>query len=517
MTSAQQAQRDADQAARIAASAGKPRGTEKLLDAVASTPPTAIDTLDAEAKKGKSTGWIESQDAEKDLTKASQMISQAVKADLEKSVSSSIQAEAGAINLALAAERFKSVETKVEEIARRATQLQALAQLAVDLGSEGQAIAANVKPATSEAVDKAKAAIDTTKAAVTKAQAEVTRIEGEIKTRQDQAKEIYSRTEASFQAADNLKGKEAIDATNKSIEERKQGDALMAEAGNLEPQLAQARTDLAIAQVQAKDAEREVAAAQSAYDASNAWVKQNADRTASLQANAKKIMTDPKGAAEQFNELIKLVNELEPEIDSAASAAATAQSAYSKATNDYKAAMAALNAKTTDRGLESSDPAVKVSRDVRGTALLNWGQSAAAQQEGRIHAAGYNAATIAATLNNLMGKAYQAAGVPAAQVTLPPSNVHQKKASDAFNAAVAAAQAGNGLASEENNRIKWIGYGLEALANQGLALVDPTNAKTAMSNAKAAADKATAIQGAADHGNPDLIPQLRRAGIDVAG
>jgi hypothetical protein len=514
---AREAQRDADQAARIAGSAGQPRASDALIEKVAETPLSERDTLDKQIGTGGN--YITQESAEKDLLKASEKIRAALGSNLADNVKASLQAEAAHIALQLAAQRFANLQGRVDEIARQTMGLQQSGQLAVELGSEAAAISASVKAPTTEEVDKAKAALSQAQAALTRAQEEVTRLEREAAAKQEQARAIYARTQAAFQQADTLKGKEAIDAANKSIEESKQGDALMAEAGNLEPQLAAARTALAIAQVQQKDADRQVATATAAYEAGNAWVKQNTDRISALQDAAKKIVSGEKVVAAQYTEIATEVKELEPLIKEAFDSAEQARNLYGKAGVAHNGVMAGLSTWASDQQLAADDPLVRISRDARASALLNWGQESAAEQAGRIQAAGYHVATLVGGVKAVVDKAHQAAGMaapPAAAMTGRAD--YQQAATAAFKAGLEAGKAGTDRTGVDVDRIKWIGWALQALANQGLALMaEGGQAKDYADAAKAAATSATATREATQHGNPDLLPYLRRAGIDVAG
>jgi hypothetical protein len=510
---AREAQRDADQAARIAASAGQPRATDNLLDKVASTPLADRDTL----AKSLGTDYVKQEPAEKDLARAADLINQALKSDLADSVKASLQAEAAHIALTHAGEQYNGLRGRLEDISRRVLTLQSFAQLAVEMGSEANAISASVKPPTTEEVDKAKQALSAAQAAVQKAEAEVKRFQDEINSKQEQARGIYSRTQAAFQQADALKGKEAIDAGNKAIEESKQGDALMAEAGNLEPKLAQARTALATAQIGQKDAERQVATATAAYEAGNTWVKQNTDRINALRDGAKKIVSGENGVAAQYAQLLKIAGELEPLIKDAYTTAEAARSQYGNARSLNDRVLGEVASKASERGLESSDPLIKLARDPRASALLSWGQAAAAEQAGRIQSAGYQAATLVGGVKTAVDKAHQAAGMPATAASPLNAAEYQKNAAASFTAALEAAKAGNGGSGPEVDRLKWIGWSLQALANQGLAVTAPdaAQARNFASAAKEAATHATATREATEHGNPDLVPVLRRAGIDV--
>ena len=102
--------------------------------------------------------------------------------------------------------------------------------------AQADAISSASKPAVTAAdADKAKAAMDDAKGAAGKAQTEVDRLEKEIADKNQQAQQIYAKTDADFAAADSLKGNAAIDAGTKAMADRKQGDALTQQAAELMP------------------------------------------------------------------------------------------------------------------------------------------------------------------------------------------------------------------------------------------------------------------------------------------
>jgi hypothetical protein len=519
---AHEAQRDADEAARLAASAGKPRATDKLLDRVKSGDVDAlrnqVKAPDARGLRSELVAGLTEPTKDKDLTAALEELT--IK-DLEKAnaamtralgfkpgpaLESAFHTEAGNIAMQLSAARFQAVQGKLQDLARGASALQLLSETAIGLGAEAASLTANAKAPAQADVDKARGTLDERAKAAAAAGAEVARIEKEIADRQAQARTIYAATDAAFQAADAQKGQAAIDAANKATADRKRAEALTEEAANLEPALVQARRAQTLAQIQQKDAEAHLAAAQAAFDAAAATAKQMQDRAAALRQAAAKILNDPDGIAAQYKALAALADDIDKSLASAAKAADDARGAFGRASTSYSAAMNDLKKLIADLTLDNKDILVRISNDTRPRALLSWNQSAALDQAGRIQLAGFTAARIMEGVVRQAQLSYQAAAVPADAAVKAPATTatYRKAAADAFTAAVAAADAGVGMSGPDLEKIKWIGFSLKAISQLGLArTADGPPAATALADAqKTATDAVTR--------NPDLRTQMQR-------
>jgi hypothetical protein len=502
---AHEAQRDADKAARITASAGQPRATDALIDRVARTSPDNLNGLQTEVEnQAKNPAAlkevVKQQSAEEDLKEAARLLEQALRPDLNAAVKSSLNAQAGVTSLRLAAEQYKRLQDKLSDLSRQAAILEDLAQTATRLGAQAEAIAARARTPASSDVDQARTAVEGRKGDVAKAQAEVTRLEKEIADRQARARQIYSQTEADFRAADGMKGQAAIDAGNKAMTARREADTLNAEAAVLESQLLKARSDLAMAQIGQKEAEAQLATATAGAESTGTWARQNADQINSLREQAKKIVTDPNGVADQYKKFSAAITALDADIKAAAAAAGTAQTKFEQAANDARAARQKVADYVNQVQAEGKDPLKAIAGDYRLQATLQWSAAAAADQAGRIQAAGFTAATIASSISSQVATAYKAASQSDDAKAPVAADGYKQAAVDAFNKAVTAATAGTSLSGPDTDRLKWIGFGLQAVANQGLVLVGD---KAALDKAKAAAAEAVKI-------NPAMEDQLRR-------
>ncbi len=511
-SSTSQAQRDATEAARRAASAGQPRATDKLYQLVQDTAPEDMNKLQGEVAakvKASPDGWkeyLEQQSVEQDLAKANELIQSALTVE-NPAFKSIYGAQQGDNNLLLASGKSVALQEKLAQLVQQALVLQDIAQTAVRLGSQADALATPPQAAVVD-VNKARSQADASKAAVTAAQSEVDRIQKDISAKLDQAKQIYAQTDADFKAADALAGKAAIDAGNKAMDTRKQADTLAAQAAAEDADLAKAKSDLQIATVRQQASDVELASATSAADAAAQWTKQNADRVASFREQAKKIVQD--AVADRYKTFVTLANSLDADIKSAAKAATDARSSYAVASTAEASSRSALSTFASTAVLPSGDPIKLAASDMRTSAILNWSQASASEQAGRINAAGYVAAGIANAISSLVADAYKraAAGDAPAKPTLD-VDAYKNAAVTAFTAAASSAKTGTNLSSPDMEKIKWIGFGLQAIAQQGLSLVaDKAMADTARAAAKEAGAEAASR-------NPDMRPQMEGLAVGI--
>ena len=512
-SSTSQAQKDAAEAARRAASAGEPRATDKLYQQVEGTSPEDMNKLrtEVEAKvKGSPDGWkeyIEQQSAEKDLAKANELIESALKVE-DPAFKSVFGAEAGDTELQMANAKSAALQDKLTQLAQQALILQDVTQTPSSLGAEADALATLAKAPAADDVEKIRSQADASKAAVAKAQSEVDRIQKDISAKQDQARQVYAQTDADFKAAEALAGKAAIDAGNKAMEVRKQADTLTAQAAAEDADLAKARSDLDIATIQQKENDVALADATAASDMESQWAKGNADRVASLRDQARKVIQD--ALAERYKTFVTLANSLDADIKSAAQSAGQAGSAYAASGTQWQSAQQGLSSYASSAALPNSDPIKLAAADARTGAILNWSQSAASGQAGRINAAGYAAAGIANAIAGQVAEAYKHAGMAdaPAKSTLD-ADAYKTAAVAAFTAAASSAKSGTDKGGGDMDKIKWIGYGLQAIAQQGLSLVaDKAMADTARAAAKDAGAKAI-------DGNPDMRPQMEGLAVGI--
>src|SRR5207248_2135468 len=117
-------------------------------------------------------------------------------------------------------------------------------------------------------------------------------IEKQIADKQAQARDIYAKTDQAFLAADKIKGKDAIAAGNKAMQDRAEGDKLTQEAALLEPALITARSELATALIREQDANARVKTTQAVLDNANSLAQDNSKRRDMLSTRAKQLVAD---------------------------------------------------------------------------------------------------------------------------------------------------------------------------------------------------------------------------------
>lgn len=494
-----QAQVAANEAARQAASAGQLRATEKL-ESEAGGDPDALEKQVAQDLQRGGKDYLVQRAAADDLKDAVAKAQAAAGDATTPLVKSSLESQLGAIQLQLSQAKLADLQKEIESIAHEAAEVEKMAEMAVQFGTRAEVLEKSSKAPTSADVDKAKANLAAKQKVVEENQAKVRQLESDVAGKQSQAQKIYTDTDAAFKDAQGKKGQESIDAAKKAMDDRAQAEDLIAQADKMEPDLSQARAELALAQVEQRNAELLVKAATEAYNQANAAVQQTATQVKALRDTARKLVGDANGVTARFNKLSEAAAKLDAKIKDAAGDADKAAQNYNSAISDYRTYTDSLKEKL-DPNLSSSDALVKISKDARMGALLAWSRSAALQQAGRVNLAGYEAATQVGLAANQTAAAQKITGSPGdARVALDAS-AYKGLAEGKFRSAVDAAQQADRIppTDREVDRIKWLGFGFEALADHGLYVTTGSGAD--LNAAKAARKEA-------DNRNPEIGEQL---------
>jgi hypothetical protein len=357
----------------------------------------------------------------------------------------------------------------------------------------------NVAPASTEA-DKARAAVAVRQKALADAQAKVKSLKDQSDQKEAAARQIYADTDAAFTTADGKKGQAAIAAGNKAMDDRKQAESLMAEAGDLAPQLARASADLEVAQNALNDAQQASQLAQAAFDQANAASSQTATQVTALQTAATKIVGDaanPDSLTARFKSFMDLAGKIDIQVRNAVAPADAANSSFKAASDAHTGYVGDMLKKADDTNLKTDDPLRKALKDDRPVAILSWSQSAAQQQAGNTLLAGAQASDTIVAVIQLAGAAKITSDI---KVSLD-AKWCRDEAAKRFQGAVTVAKTADSKAAPPNSdldRIKWIGFSLEASANHGAYLAG---------NA-AALDLAKTAKSTAVSRNPSLAVQL---------
>jgi len=495
------AQNATDDAAGRAVSAGEPRATDKLMDAASGDLKALQNTLESKVKSGSTiSDYVVQNGADKDLDAAIKQLQGAITTDTPSALKAGLLTQLGSIQLNLAEYRQGVLQADIIEINQQAAQLQTLAQAAANLYAQADVLEKGALAPDSTEADKARTAVADRQKALADAQAKAAALQDQIGQKEAAARQIYTDTDAAFTAADTKKGQTAITAGNKAMDDRKQADTLMAEAGNLGPQFARAQADLTLAQVALNDAQQKSQLAQAAYDQAKAASSQTATRVTALRGAAAKIVGDaanPDSLTSRYKAFLDLAGKLDIEVRNAVAPADAASSSFKSAYDAHNTYFNETLKKADDTSLKPDDPLRKALKDDRLGVILSWSQSAAQQQAGRSLLAGAQASDTITDVSALAG---------AAKVTIDPKvslngTQCREDAAKRFLSAATIAKTADGKAAPANSdldRIKWIGFSLEASANHGAYLAG--NA-AALDLAKAA--KATAVGR-----NPTLAAQL---------
>jgi hypothetical protein len=274
----------------------------------------------------------------------------------------------------------------------------------------------------------------------------------------------------------------------------------MFEAGELAPQLTRAQAELDLAQIALEASQKTAQLAQTAYDKGVEASTTAAKRILDLRTSAAKITGDAgnkDSLTAHFTTFLDLAGKLDVKMRAAVAPADAASVSFAAALTAQTAYANDTLKKADDAGLAPDDPLRKALKDERTGAVLAWSQSAAQQQAGRALLAGAQASdTIAAAIQ----AAAAAKVVNDAKGALDGKGCRDE-AAKRFQSAVTIAKSADGRAAPNNSdldRIKWIGFSLEASANHGAYLAGNAGA---LDLAKAA--KTTAVTR-----NPNLAAQL---------
>ena len=485
-SSAQKASQDA--AARTV-SAGEPRATDKLMAETGGDMNALEARLKSQATGGTIGDYVIQNGADKDLDASIKQLQAAITADTPPAIKSGLQAQLGSIQLSLAEHRLGLLQADLIDLNQQAAEVQTLAQSAAELYAQAAALEKGSKAPTSAEADKARAAVTADQKALAAAQAKVAALKDQITQKEAAARQIYAATDAAFTAADGQKGQAAIAAGNKAMEDRKQAERLMADAGNLAPQLAGAQAELDLAQVHLDSAEKTAQLTQAAYDQGKAAADQAAARVTALKAAAVKIAGDAGKAdslAGRCKTFLELAGKLDVQVRNAAAPADAANSSFAAAATAQTAYINDTLKKADEAGLAPDDPLRKALKDERTGPLLAWSQSAAQQQAGRALLAGAQAFDLIAATTRAAAAAKVA---NEAKGTLDGKWCRDEAAKRFQGAADIAKAADNRSTSDSSDlgRIKWIGLSLETTANYGLYLAGNAGALNLAKAAKTAA------------------------------
>lgn len=477
-----QVQQDSRDAANLALSAGEPRATDALVDAVANGATTA------------NPSQIVRNDADKDLAAAiSKLTSALATADLSLATKSSLQAQTGGTQWQLAQYKYDALQTQIRTLNKQALEIETLAATALNLLAQADVLEKNTRVPSADASNQAAGVAAQKQQAAAAAQAKAEDLQKQITGKQAQAQQIYSATEAAFTAADAVKGKEGIAAANKAMDDRKQAEDLMAEAGKLAPDLARAQAEADLAKI-AKDAADELATlSKAAYDQAQKDFGASTDRIGKLRAAAAKIVGkagDKDSLTVRVGEFLTQAAKIDKLMRDAVAAADQADASFAAAKTSYDAYVLETRKKADDAQLDSKDPLRVVINDDRPAALLSWSDAAAQQLGGRIFLAGDQVSSLITGITD-QAKSLKIATDTAISLD---GTFCRTEAAKRFNKAVALTKNVNASKSPTLTPLGWIGKALEATANQGAGAAGNSDAAKAAAGFKTAAVTANPAQ-----------------------
>jgi hypothetical protein len=170
-------------------------------------------------------------------------------------------------------------------------------------------------------------------------------------------------------------------------------------------------------------------------------------------------------------------------VRNALAAADTAAGSFASAGAAYASYISDLSRRADQAGWKSDDPLRAAIKDQRSSVIIAWSKSAAEQQAGRL---GLSASQTFGVVAAAVTKAGQANVKVDSRLSGNLSKTFGDLAVAKFDAAAASARDGNTRTGGDLEKIKWIGWSLQATASQGAytvagnraALADATTAKT---------------------------------------
>lgn len=516
------ASQSSNEAARITQTAGDLRPTDKITSI--EIPWTAEKTVDTKARdkiiadirkaisddkdnKGVWKQYLEQKSVGDDLKGASERLTNVLKitgdeALVEPNFKKLLQAQLGSTTHAQARTQINGLQDHLLKLTNQAGAIQLMAERISTLGMQAQT--AGAPAGSAEDVGAARKALDEAKADAAAKAAAVQKIEADIADKTAKASAIYRKTDADVTTADAAKGVASIEAYKAAVEARKEGEKLSEEVSNLQPLLAQAKTEAAVAAIRGKEADATLKVLTQGADQSAARKKTHADRAADLKAQANKLIEDKdQGLAVQVEEFGKLAKSIEEEVTAANTLAGNSAKDYSDALMQLDTYKRDIKAKIQTKEGQEVDPLLKLVDKPEIKSLLVLGQAAARQQAGRAQMIGWAEANLHSAVSEATARAYKAAGATAAPApdTAAKAVAYAENARREFEEAIKLLTTANDRITSDTSPIKWLSASLKAVAYHGEYVLGDAKAKDA---AKSAAQEAMSA-------NPNL--QLS----DIAG
>ncbi|MCL2646923.1 MAG: hypothetical protein FWD61_07935 [Phycisphaerales bacterium] len=499
------AQKQANEAARIAGSAGDLRPTDKFANDLAGKDKAEQDRIGKEAAdaikaddknaKGVWKTYLEQRTAAEDLKISLDKVNEAVKTPelADSGLKAALQAQVGMTAAAQTQVKLQEMETKFTQLVQKVIDMQTSASYLEDLGNEAVVLEKRAQLGTPPGT--VKVTVEDAKAQVAKAQAAVTDLQNQITTKEQRALQVYAETDAAMAAADNMPGLQAIEHAKKAVEARKEADNLRAEVLNLQPQLSQAKLDLAVSQIRQSQAEAEVEGNTTAAERSKAASQIAADHAAAMRKNVQELMKDKGGLEEMAADFTKMAEELKKQANEAVASGSAAATAY-------KAAQQAWSAQQTEILKLKEDPKMDAvvrawsSRDMYQ--LLQLAEATAKEQVGRAYLLQVLAERYRGMANIAMATAQKAAGISTETAATAPdeSNLAAKakgefmEANRIVDSVVPPGTSSGDSATGPARAMKWLGFTLKAVGSHGIYTLSDGKDQDALKAAQDAAKKA---------------------------
>jgi hypothetical protein len=485
----------ADEAARIARSAGDYRPKESFLSDIAGKSPdeakSAADSVAAKINADPNAwkSYFDRNSRADDLKAAVTQLNAAASANVPPAIQQVVASELGTVTGEEAGELLSQVQAKVLDLSRRSVALQDQASTVIALAGQADVQDSRSK---AQATDTAAAQgeLATAKAAVEKAQGTVDDLNKQITDRRTRAGDIYAQAEQAYQAGENLKGNAAVEAGRKTMEARKEGDKLIAEAATLGLQLTQAQADLTLAKIRQTEAENKLKILQSGIESQQKQAQGASSLASTYRDLAKKLLDAQEGLRQQQKDFAQLGDQIDKQIKDAVATCAAADKAYGTALT----ALDENQRKLAEIPNQEDSPLASAAHDNRAKSLLQLQQAAARLQTGQANLMAAQVAAMRASAETAIAMAQDAsAGKPR---TTPPASAPSEAGASAVTAAGKEFKSSFDLAGTAMNAAKsappvqWLALSLQANARygQGIAENNPALRDEAQTLARQALD-----------------------------
>jgi hypothetical protein len=493
-----------NQAARIAASAGDGRPTDKLkadtsnpmddasIRAISATVAPSVTDMDKRLKAANALVTVKSV---ADDLKLAQALLTGVKGatGMPDRAKALVETQAGYTEIQQSQLMLANMESNLQQMAQISTGLQFSALEVADLAKAIEVRQA-ARTAGMEKIDADLAAAQATLKAAQDAAGEKEQsaksTADDLENLRKHAAELNSKALADMQAASKMRGQQSIDAYDAAAKVRGQADEILKTVAGREPELSAQQHDAQLAQVKTHEAEERVKTITATKDAATRFQDATDKEIASLKEQIKQIASNEQdGLRKQYDAYVKLQTGLETGAEEALKHTVLARASF-----DHALAGLSAHASLLSREDPKEELLKKLAEDKDVRALLQIQKAAASFESAEVSILALNALQMQKAMSPNLPDALTAAGIESALPKDIDGKIqHYQTAAfeelhDRANKDIA--EADRYTNSAHNNTTKWIQLSVKASVLQAYSMVCPADetAKSATAAQEAVRD-----------------------------